>query len=215
MTNEGAVFLIKLMDENMIFTQHSPRLQTPIPAVFLDRDGTINVEKNYLYKIADWQWETKAKEAIKSLNEAGYLVIVISNQAGIARGMYSADDVNKLHDFANAELAKTGAKIDAFYFCPHHPEITGDCECRKPSPNMILQAAQDFNIDLTKSWMVGDKIIDAQAAIGAGLRPVLVRTGHGQKEAEKIPADLLPNLTISDNLWLASLLILKGMRIQD
>jgi len=188
----------------MIFTHHSSRSNSPIPAVFLDRDGTVNVEKNYLHKIDDWKWVDGAKNAIKFLKDAGYLVVVISNQAGIARGMYGADEVNKLHDFANAELAKIGTKIDAFYFCPHHPEITGNCECRKPSPNMILAAAAALNIDLTNSWMVGDKKIDVEAGIAAGVLPIMVRTGYGEKE-EKL---LDKKINVADNLLAAAEIIL-------
>lgn len=188
----------------MISTQYSPRSEKLVPAVFLDRDGTINVEKNYLYKIADWEWVRGAEDAIKQLKNAGYLVVVVSNQAGIARGMYSPEDVNLLHEFVNSELAKIGTKIDAFYFCPHHPEITGVCDCRKPSPNMILQAAEDLGIDLTKSWMVGDKKIDIEAGIAAGVSPVMVRTGYGSKEGNLIP----PNVMIAYDIAAAAQFIL-------
>lgn len=180
----------------MIFTQHTPRAKTPTPAVFLDRDGTVNVEKNYLYKIADWQWIDGAEDAIKRLKDAGYLVVIVSNQAGIARGMYSAEDVNLLHEFVNAELEKIGAKIDAFYFCPHHPEITGGCDCRKPSPSMLLQATKDLGIDLSQSWMVGDKKIDVEAGIAANVLPIMVRTGYGSEE-EKL---LSSPVTVVDNI---------------
>jgi D-glycero-D-manno-heptose 1,7-bisphosphate phosphatase len=189
----------------MIFTQYSSRAENLVPAVFLDRDGTVNVEKNYLYKIADWQWVDGAEHAIKRLKDAGYLVVVVSNQAGIARGMYSAEDVNSLHEFVNAELAKIGAKIDAFYFCPHHPEITGACDCRKPSPNMLLQAVRDLGIDLTRSWMVGDKEIDAEAGIAANVSPVMVRTGYGSDEEKRLS---LP-VTIVDDIAEAVQFILE------
>ncbi len=188
----------------MISTKHSPRAKNPTPAVFLDRDGTVNVEKNYLHKIADWQWVYGAENAIKKLKDAGYLVVVVSNQAGIARVMYGADDVNLLHEFVNSELAKIDAKIDAFYFCQHHPEITVACDCRKPSPNMILQAAEDLNIALNESWMIGDKQIDIDAGIAAGVLPILVRTGYG-KEEEKI---LSPSIIVVDNLPAAAQFIL-------
>lgn len=180
----------------MIFTQHTSYTKTPTPAVFLDRDGTVNVEKNYLHKIADWQWIDGAEDAIKRLKDAGYLVVIVSNQAGIARGMYSAEDVNLLHEFVNAELEKIGAKIDAFYFCPHHPEITGECDCRKPSPRMLLQATRDLGIDPTKSWMVGDKKIDVEAGIAANVLPIMVRTGYGSEE-EKL---LSSPVTVVDNI---------------
>ncbi len=194
----------------MISNINIKRADKPIPAIFLDRDGTINIEKNYLYRIEDWQWTQGAQEAIKQLKDAGYIIVVVSNQAGIARGIYNQDDVNKLHDFANTELAKIGTVIDAFYFCPHHPDFSEDgvCQCRKPAPYMILQAAQDLNINLEKSWMIGDKLIDIQAGTAAGVTTILVRTGYG-KEEEK----LLPHSTkISDNLGIAAQFILDSLK---
>lgn len=188
----------------MIFTKHSPRSKTSIPAVFLDRDGTVNVEKNYLHKITDWQLVAGAENAIKQLKDVGYLVVVVSNQAGIARGMYGADDVNLLHEFVNSELAKIGTKIDAFYFCPHHPEIAIPCDCRKPSPKMIIEAAEALNIDLTKSWMVGDKKIDIEAGIAAGVLPILVRTGYGREEEKTLSSSII----VVDNLPAAAQFIL-------
>lgn len=192
----------------MIANINIKRADTPIPAIFLDRDGTINIEKNYLYRAEDWQWIEGAQEAIKQLKNAGYMIVVISNQAGIARKMYNESDVTKLHDFVNAELAKTDTAIDAFYFCPHHPDFSkvGTCQCRKPAPNMILQAAQDLNIDLEKSWMIGDKLIDIQAGTAAGVKAILVRTGYGKEEE-----NLLPHYAkISDNLSKAAQFILDS-----
>ena len=163
----------------MFYTLHNVKSREKTPAVFLDRDGTINIEKNYLYRYEDWEWIDGAKEAIKSFNEAGYLVIVISNQAGIARGMYYPDDVNKLHRFVQDDLSKIGAKIDGFFYCPHHPDWSGHCGCRKPSPLMLTIASRKLNVDMKKSWMVGDKFIDFQAANNAGIRGALVKTGYG------------------------------------
>jgi D-glycero-D-manno-heptose 1,7-bisphosphate phosphatase len=168
----------------MYFTLHTPRAGHPVPAVFLDRDGTINVEKNYLYQIEDWEWIPGAAESIRQLNEAGFLVVVVSNQAGIARGLYSAKHVHALHNHVSADLVRKGGKIDAYYFCPHHPEY-GEiraCKCRKPSPTMLLEAAIALNIDLSKSWMIGDKAIDIQAGQLAGVSTILVRTGYGVSE---------------------------------
>ena len=171
----------------MHFTLNTPRAERPIPAVFLDRDGTINVEKNYLYRIEDWEWIPGAKEAITQLNEAGFLVVVVSNQAGIARGLYTEQDVNFLHKHVSTELMCEGGKIDAYYFCPHHPEHGENraCECRKPSPNMLIEAARALNIDLAKSWMLGDEVVDVQAGQLAGVSTILVRTGYGEVESGK------------------------------
>lgn len=149
------------------------------PAIFVDRDGTLNVEKNYLHRFEDWEWIPGAVEAIKAFNEAGYLVIVISNQAGVARGMYSEADINRLHAHVDEELCRLSARIDAYYYCPHHPEFgeNRDCACRKPSPGLIFQAQQDWGIDLSRSWMIGDKMSDIEAGEIAGVKSMLV--GYG------------------------------------
>lgn len=154
------------------------------PAVFLDRDGTINVEKNYLYRVEDFVFIPGAPEAIRRLKDAGYLVVVVTNQSGVARGYYSLADVDRLHRHIQGELAKAGTSIDAFYVCPHHPsEGTGafrvDCDCRKPKPGLLRRAAEDLAIDLEASYLVGDKPADIDAARSAGCEPILVLTGYG------------------------------------
>ncbi|GHV17978.1 hypothetical protein AGMMS49938_18910 [Fibrobacterales bacterium] len=150
-------------------------------AVFLDRDGTINIDNGYVYKREDFKFIKGVPQSIKKLNDAGYKVIVISNQSGIARGFYTAKDVKKLHNHIDAELKKNGAKIDAYYFCPHHPNFNGKCECRKPKIGLIEQAVQDFNIDLSQSYFVGDKKSDEECAKNAGLKAILV----GEKSISK------------------------------
>lgn len=137
-------------------------------AIFLDRDGTLNVEKNYLYKIEDFEFIPGIPEAIKRWNELGYKVIVITNQAGVARGYYKEEDVQVLHQYINERLEKINAHIDAFYYCPHHPvHGTGkykvDCNCRKPKTGMLEQAILDFNIDVGKSYLFGDHDSDIEA----------------------------------------------------
>ena len=173
----------------MHFSLHTPRAEHPTPAIFLDRDGTINVEKNYLYRIEDWEWIPGAHDSIKMLRDAGYLVVVISNQAGIARGLYSTGDVDVLHANVQQELAMHGTCIDAYYYCPHHPDFDDLCTCRKPAPGMLLQAAKDLNIDLTASWMIGDKAIDVFAGHAAGANSMLVKSGYGLVEISMISAD--------------------------
>lgn len=153
-------------------------------AVFLDRDGTINVEKHYLHKVEDFEFIPGASEAIKRLKEAGFVVVVVSNQAGVARGFFDEQAVELLHRHMQAELAKIGTSIDAFYFCPHHPEeglgrYKVACDCRKGEPGMLLQAAEDLGIDLHRSFMVGDKVADIEAGRRAGCESVLVLTGYG------------------------------------
>ncbi len=161
-------------------------------AVFLDRDGTLNVEKNYLYRFEDWEWIPGAIDAIRRFNCAGFLVIGVTNQAGVARGMYSETDVHRLHQQIDAELAALGARIDAYYYCPHHPEY-GDktaCDCRKPAPGMILRAQEDWDIDLSRSYIVGDKSADVEAGLAAGLTPILVTTGYGAESRATLPSQI-------------------------
>lgn len=123
-------------------------------------------------------------EAIKSFSENGFLVIVVSNQAGIARGLYSEADVISLHQKVNNELCRHGTKIDAFYYCPHHPEF-GDkiaCYCRKPAPGLLIKAQTDWGIDLSRSFMIGDKADDVKAGAAANVTPILVSTGYGARQ---------------------------------
>lgn len=162
------------------------------PAVFLDRDGTLNVDKGYVYRIEDWEWIPGAIDAIASLNKAGFLVIIITNQAGIARGYYDEKDMHELHTRVNERLKEHGATIDGFYYCPHHPEFgeVRECDCRKPMPGMIDQARKDFDIDLARSWLVGDKAGDIQAGLAAGVKTILVLTGYGKAERALLGADI-------------------------
>ena len=152
-------------------------------AVFLDRDGTINVEKEYLYRIVDFEFLSGAADAVRLLNEAGFLVVVVTNQSGVARGYYTEEDVENLHRHIDRELEKTGARVDAWLYCPHHPDGRGSyglpCNCRKPLPGMLKEAAQRYDIDLEASIMIGDKLADVSAGQAAGCRTVLVRTGYG------------------------------------
>ncbi len=154
-------------------------------AAFFDRDGTINVEVNYLYKIEDFRFIDGMPELIKKYNDEGYIVIVVTNQAGIARRYYTEEDMHKLHKHINQELEKIGAHIDAFYFCPHHPDITGVCKCRKPKPGMIEQAIKDFNIDVSKSILYGDKPWDMEAGKKCGIETIIIVEGQSSEENVK------------------------------
>ncbi|CAA9359746.1 MAG: D-glycero-beta-D-manno-heptose-1,7-bisphosphate 7-phosphatase [uncultured Chloroflexia bacterium] len=149
------------------------------PAVFLDRDGTINVEVNYLYRLEDLQTIAGVPEAISRLNRAGRFVVVVTNQAGIARGFYGVEEMHALHEHLNAVLKQHDAHVDAWLFCPHHPDFTGPCACRKPAPGMLLEAAVRYDLDLGQSWLVGDSAGDLGAGTAAGSRTILVRTGYG------------------------------------
>ena len=147
------------------------------PAVFVDRDGTLIEEVNFLSRIEDLRIFPYTAEAVKQLKDSGYLVIVVTNQSGIGRGKYSEEAMHAIHDQIQIELS--GA-IDAFYFCPHLPD-TG-CECRKPGLGMINSALKDFEVDLERSWMVGDKKLDVETGKNAKVKTVLVLTGYGQHD---------------------------------
>lgn len=149
------------------------------PAIFLDRDGTINVEVNYLYRPEDLQVIPGVPDAIRRLNHAGLFVVVMTNQAGIARGFYSIEEMHALHEHLNVVLKQHDAQVDAWLFCPHHPDFTGPCACRKPAPGMLLEAALRYDLDLGQSWLVGDSVGDLGAGATAGCRTILVRTGYG------------------------------------
>lgn len=153
-------------------------------AVFLDRDGTINKEVGYLDNLDKIQIIPGAPEAIRLINLSGMKAIVITNQAGVARGLFTEELVQKANEVIQSELKKSGAYVDKFYYCPHHPtEGKGiyrqTCKCRKPAPGMLFSASEDFNIDLAESYLVGDTFRDTQAAKAAGLKSILVKTGYG------------------------------------
>jgi len=152
-------------------------------AIFIDRDGTLNVDRNYVNSPERFEWIAGAPEAVKWLNDHGYLVIVITNQAGIAHGYYSEQEFRQFSDWINDCLAEHGAHIDAVYYCPHHPEHgNGDykriCDCRKPGSGMIEAALGDWDIDPSRSLMIGDKDSDVQAAHAAGIRGELFDGGN-------------------------------------
>jgi len=159
-------------------------------AVFLDRDGTLNEDVDYLSRIEDLRIFQFTRPALSRLKSAGFLLIVITNQSGIGRGFYDARVLHAIHNEMQRQLDEL---IDAFYFCPHLP---GDaCECRKPKLGMIERAVADFDIDLSLSWMVGDKDVDVEAGKAAGTRTILVQTGYGKlfldSEPDAIAGDLL------------------------
>lgn len=150
-------------------------------AIFLDRDGTLNKYVGFLTDINDMELTTDAAEAVRKINDSGYLAIVVTNQPVIARGEVSLEELTVIHNKLETLLGQGGAYIDALYYCPHHPhggyegerpEYKIDCNCRKPKPGMLLQAAQDYNIDLTASWMVGDGTNDVEAGQAAGCRTI-------------------------------------------
>lgn len=163
-------------------------------ALFLDRDGVINKEKNYLYKIEDFEFIDGVFETCLHFQKLGYIIIVITNQAGIARGKYTEDDFKVLNDWMIKEFNKKGINISNVYFCPHHPEFSELCDCRKPKTKMIMDAQKEFDIDLLNSILVGDKNSDIGAGINSGIgKNYLITTGH-QIEKNKYSVKIIDNL---------------------
>jgi D-glycero-D-manno-heptose 1,7-bisphosphate phosphatase len=152
-------------------------------AIFLDRDGTLNVEVDAVLTPDHLRLIDGAGAAVRRINRAGYLAILITNQAVVARGDCGAEDLRRVHEQLRLLLARDGGRLDAVYYCPHHPDFTGACGCRKPAPGMILQAQSDFNIDLPNSWVVGDSAKDIRLARNAGAHAALVRTGKAGADA--------------------------------
>jgi D-glycero-D-manno-heptose 1,7-bisphosphate phosphatase len=194
-------------------------------AVFLDRDGTISEEIGYIHAkdLPRYALLPKSAEGIKRLKAAGWSVVVLTNQSGVARGYFPASQVDAVHAKMKALLAEQGAAVDAVYYCPHHPEpaapadngslpngrVAGtpvaelcfDCDCRKPRAGLALKAAQELGLDLSQSWMVGDKNADLGLALSAGLKGgILVRTGYGAETLQKLQAKGQTPEHIADDL---------------
>lgn len=153
------------------------------PALFLDRDGVLNEDREYVSRWEDFRWIPGAREAVAAFNRAGWLVIVVTNQSGIGRGYYSEADMHALHDRMSQDLAAAGARVDAIYWAPHHPDASVEAyrhpnpPDRKPNPGMILRALQEWPIDPARSILVGDKPSDLEAALRAGVHGVLFTGG--------------------------------------
>jgi D-glycero-D-manno-heptose 1,7-bisphosphate phosphatase len=158
-------------------------------AVFMDRDGTISEEIGYVNHPARYRVFPYSARAVRLLNEAGWLAILITNQAGVARGYFTEDMIGAVHDRLRQELALSDARLDAIYYCAHHPTIGEppyrlDCDCRKPKPGLIARAATDFQLDLAESWMIGDRYSDIVLARNAGVRSAFLMSGYGRGEWE-------------------------------
>lgn len=163
-------------------------------ALFLDRDGVINKEKNYLFNIEDFEFINGVFDTCRYFQDKGYLIIIITNQAGIARGKYTEEDFEILTSWMIKEFDKKGIKISRVYHCPHHPDFSGECECRKPNPKMIVDAQKEFHLDLSESILVGDKNSDIEAGIKAGIKDnYLITTGH-RIDKNKFNVPILENL---------------------
>ena len=161
------------------------------PAIFMDRDGTVSQEVGYVVHLDRYALLPRSTAAIRRINEAGMAAFVATNQSGIARGLFSEELVGAVHRRLQDWLAEGGARLDGIYYCPHHPregkgEWTGPCECRKPRPGMLQRAAAEHDIDLARSYMIGDTGRDLGAGAAAGATPVLVLTGYGRGEREHL-----------------------------
>ncbi|KAF6675258.1 D-glycero-beta-D-manno-heptose 1,7-bisphosphate 7-phosphatase [Pantoea sp. EKM21T] len=170
-----------------------------VPAIFLDRDGTLNVDNGYVHEIDDFQFIDGTIEALQQLKAMGFALVVVTNQSGIARGMFTEDTFMRLTEWMDWSLADRDVDLDGIYFCPHHPEATvaefrQACDCRKPQPGMLLTAQEELNIDMAASYMVGDKLEDMLAGQAAGVgKKVLVRSGKPVTAEGEAAADWVIN----------------------
>ena len=183
------------------------------PAVFIDRDGTLIEEAGYLNHLDRLVFFPFSVDAVRQLNAGGYAVVVITNQAGIARGIVHESFVETAHRHITERLEAGGAHVDAYYHCPHHPSgivagLNVTCDCRKPAPGLLLRAADEMQLDLARSFVIGDRWHDLQAGRAAGTGAVLVRTGYGageeQKPKEGIVADAIVDSLAGAAAWILS-----------
>lgn len=178
----------------------SPRIR---PAVFLDRDGTIIEERDYLSDPSGVVLLPGVVEALRLLAAADFLLIVVTNQSGIARGLYSLEDYHAVAKRVGEKLARAGVRLDSTYFCPHHPDFSGPCECRKPAVGMYRQAARELGADLQGSYFVGDRAKDVAPAAELGGQGILVRSGYGREEEP----------FVDDSVWVVDSLLGAAGRI--
>lgn len=159
------------------------------PAIFMDRDGTISEEIGYVNHVSRYRVFAYSAEAVRMLNSNRWIAVLVTNQAGVARGYFTEDLIGKVHSVLEEELDRGGARLDGIYYCAHHPTVGEppyrlDCDCRKPKPGLILKAAADLDIDLTRSWMIGDRYGDIELAHNAGVHSALVLSGYGRGDWE-------------------------------
>ncbi|HIF9108893.1 D-glycero-beta-D-manno-heptose 1,7-bisphosphate 7-phosphatase [Photobacterium damselae] len=179
------------------------------PAVFIDRDGVINVDHGYVHTTDDFEYVEGVFAACKKLKEMGYLLVLVTNQSGIARGMFTEDEFLSLTEWMDWNFVDNGVEFDGIYYCPHHPEGQGDyrqeCDCRKPKPGMLISARDYLKIDMAQSVMIGDKADDMTAAKAAEVgTKILVRTGKPITEVGEQLADVVLDSVADVPAWLAS-----------
>ena len=182
--------------------------------IFLDRDGTINKEVNYLSTKQQLEYLPGTISALKLLASDNWQLIILTNQSGVARGLITEDQLRDIHNYMLETLKRDDIKITHIYYCPHHPDYGEklDCDCRKPKPGMIFKAAEEFQIDLHHSYLVGDKLNDILAGQAAGLKSVLVKTGYGEKQwrENSQKAEVIPDYIFDDLLEFAKWVVKKG-----
>lgn len=190
------------------------------PAIFLDRDGTINEEASYITLPEQLKLLPGAAEAVRTMRAAGYRIVVVTNQPVIARGDCTTEELMRIHDYMEMELSREGAFLDGIYYCPHHPdkgfageraELKMECDCRKPGDGMLRRAAQELNLDLAQSWLIGDRTGDIQAARKCGIRSILLRTGMGGSDERY---DAAPDYTFDDLLAAAHFVAGQGAAVE-
>lgn len=185
------------------------------PAVFLDRDGTLILDKGYLSDPKQVRYFSSTPEALRLLKKAGYLLIVVTNQSGVARGYYGEKDIQRVHHQIKSDLLKLGVAPHAFFYCPHYPggkvkSLGQTCACRKPNTGMVKQAVRKFPIDLGRSYMVGDKMDDMFFSVNARMAGgILVKTGNGRKSENELKRKPVPNVRVASNLLQAAKMIIR------
>lgn len=176
-------------------------------AVFLDRDGTIIEDRNFISRTEDVHFIPRAPAALRALQREGFRLFIVTNQSGVGRGLFEIEDVARVHRFLAAELSKQGVSLDGVYVCPHHPN--DGCDCRKPSAKLVRDAARTHGLDLTQSFFIGDRLSDVETGRAAGCTPILVETGKGKEELSRHEASLL-GVQVARDLAAAARLILKA-----
>jgi D-glycero-D-manno-heptose 1,7-bisphosphate phosphatase len=186
-------------------------------AIFLDKDGTLVKDVPYNVDVSKIVYEDGVAESLKGFSENDYLLVVVSNQSGVARGMFTIDAINNVRRKIESDFRALGITLEAFYFCPHHPcgivdNYAIDCNCRKPKPGLILQAASDLNVDLSESWMIGDILDDVEAGNRAGCNTILINNGN---ETEWMPGEFrVPTFSVTNMLEAAGIILSQLITIK-
>ncbi|HEY3177001.1 MAG TPA: HAD-IIIA family hydrolase [Candidatus Polarisedimenticolia bacterium] len=189
-------------------------------AIFMDRDGTVSDEVGYINHIDRYRMLPRSAEAIRRINDSGFLAFVVTNQAGVARGLFEEPLIHEVHATLKRWLSDAGARLDGIYYCPHHPREGSppwrqECDCRKPKPGLLLRAAREHDVDLGASYMIGDTVLDIEAARNAGATGVLVLTGYGKGDLKyrMVPRGLTPAYVAGDLLEAVGWILEREKRV--